>query len=164
MPKAKTDRGHRFVKELGGAFPRTEPSRTAQFLVQKHLIKGRTLDYGCGYGVDAKAFKWESYDPYYQQKLPPGPFDTIVCNLVANTLIRSSRLKLYKALEELLAENGKAYIAVARNIPQRGKCGPRHRIQNYVILTLPTAFSDKDLEVYVLAKGQVFEDKTKEFV
>ena len=44
-----------------------------------------------------------------------------------------------------------------------GKPGPRRRIQNYVVLTLPSVFADDEEEIYRLAKDAVFEDRTREF-
>jgi hypothetical protein len=41
--------------------------------------------------------------------------------------------------------------------------GPRRRIQNYVVLTLPSIFADDEEEIYQLAKDAVFEDRTCEF-
>src|SRR5262245_42444356 len=91
VAKIKGKRGFRFVKELGGAIRRGTVSRTAEILVERRLLKGRVLDYGCGFGFDADHFGWEAYDPHYRQKAPEGVFDTVVCNHVANMLTRASR-------------------------------------------------------------------------
>ena len=56
-----------------------------------------------------------------------------------------------------------AYVSVAHNIPASGKPGPRRRIQNYVVLTLPSIFADDEEEIYRLAKDATFEDRTREF-
>lgn len=162
MPKVKTKNGRRFVKELGGAVKRSQISKTAQFL--SGLTKGRVLDYGCGFGTDADFFHWEAYDPYYRQVIPKGLFDSIVCIHVANVLTRQSRLQLYSKIQSLLNDDGVAFIAVARNIPERGKEGIRKRIQNYVVLSLPSVFKDKYTEIYRLTKADSFEDRTKDFI
>ena len=106
MAKIKGKRGFRFIKELGGAIRRETVSKTARFLDEHQLLRGRVLDYGCGFGFDADHFGWEAYDPHYQQKLPEGTFDTVVCNHVANMLTRQSRLALYRTLGGLLAPGG----------------------------------------------------------
>jgi hypothetical protein len=162
VAKIKGKRGFRFVKELGGAIRRQTASRTAQFLDEQGLLRGRILDYGCGFGFDADHFGWEAFDPHYRQKLPQGPFDTIVCNHVANMLTRHSRQELFQTLQVLLAFQGKAYISVSRKIPKTGKIALRKRIQNYVVLTLPSLLCDDELEIYRLQGGSIFEDRTQE--
>ena len=119
------------------------------------------LDYGCGFGFDADRFGWEAYDPHYRQKLPEGLFDTVVCNHVANVLTRASRRELFRSLQGLLAPRGRAYVSVSRKIPRAGKLAMRKRIQNHVVLTLPSLFRD-ELEIYWLEAGSVFEDRTDE--
>ena len=119
-------------------------------LLDGNLIRGRVLDYGCGLGFDADRQGWEAYDPYYRPGQPTGAYDTIIVNHVANILTRASRAKLLQAVDTLLAVGGAAYISVARNIPVSGKPGPRRRVQNYVVLTLPSVFADRggDLQTY----------------
>jgi 2-polyprenyl-3-methyl-5-hydroxy-6-metoxy-1,4-benzoquinol methylase len=162
VAKIKGKRGFRFIKELGGAVRRKTVSKTARFLDEHRLLRGRVLDYGCGFGFDADHFGWEAYDPHYRQKLPEGLFDTIVCNHVANMLTRESRLKLFQALQALLAPQGKAYVSVSRKVPRSGKIALRKRIQNYVVLTLPSLFRDGELGIYRLEAGSAFEDRTQE--
>ena len=162
VAKIKGKRGFRFIKELGGAIRRGTVSKTARFLDEHRLLRGRVLDYGCGFGFDADHFGWEAYDPHYRQTLPDGLFDTVVCNHVANMLTRDSRQELFRALQALLAPQGKAYVSVSRRIPRAGKVALRKRIQNYVVLTLPSLFCDGELEIYRLEAGSDFEDRTQE--
>jgi SAM-dependent methyltransferase len=162
VAKIKGRRGFRFIKELGGAVRRGTVSKTARFLGERGLLRGRVLDYGCGFGFDAERFGWEAYDPHYRQKPPDGLFDTIVCNHVANMLTRDSRQKLFQAIHALLAPQGKAYMSVSRKIPRSGKVAMRKRIQNYVVLTMPSLFRDDELEIYRLEVGRDFEDLTQE--
>jgi hypothetical protein len=70
---------------------------------------------------------------------------------------------LLERVNGLVAAGGTAYISVARNIPVSGKPGSRRRIQNYVVLTLPSIFADDEEEIYSLAKDAVYEDRTREF-
>jgi cyclopropane fatty-acyl-phospholipid synthase-like methyltransferase len=156
---AKIDRQKR---AWGGAIKRTQPSRASTIILP--LTKGRVLDYGCGWGFDADHHGWSSYDPYYRpNKLDP-PYDTITCINVINALTRNNRAKVLAKIQELLAPDGKAYLAVPRNIPVTGKLGIHHSLQNYVVLTLPSIFADEELEIYSLTKGATFKDKTQEFM
>ena len=77
-------------------------------------------------------------------------------------LTRDSRQGLFRAILALLAPEGKAYVSVSRKVPKAGKIALRKRIQNYVVLTLPSLFCDDELEVYRLEVGSVFEDRTRE--
>jgi len=155
--------GYVFFKELGGAPARKALSKTARILIEKKRIRGRVLDYGCGLGHDADLLGWEAYDPYYRPTEPTGLYDTIVVNHVANILTRASRAELFARVCTLLVDGGTAYISVARNIPVSGKPGPRRRIQNYVVLTLPSLFADAEEEIYGLAKDAEYQDRTREF-
>ncbi|MFN3153141.1 hypothetical protein [Bremerella sp.] len=162
MPKLKSSRGYRFVKELGGAIRRRSVSVAANWLVQANLIQGRVLDYGCGFGFDADCFGWDAFDPYYRPAPPQGEYDTIVCNHVLNMLTRSSRTQVIASIQQHLYASGTAWLVVPRNIPCRGKVGLRKRIQNYVILDLPSAWVTDNLEIYKLEKEAVVVDKTDE--
>lgn len=160
--RSKASAGFGSSQELGGAVRRETVSKTARFLAEHGLLRGRVLDYGCGFGFDADQFGWEAYDPHYRQKLPDGLFDTIVCNHVANMLTRDSRQKLFRRIQALLAPQGTAYISVSRKISRAGKVAMRKRIQNYVVLTLPSLFRDNELEIYRLEARSAFEDLTQE--
>src|SRR5262245_20569322 len=137
---ARIDRGKR---ALGTAVKRDKPSQVAEVLASRGLVRGRVLDFGCGFGLDADHFGWESYDPFYRPQEPSGAFDTIVCTLVLNALSRNNRAKVLTRLQELLTAEGIAYLGVARNVPVTGKLGVHHSLQNYVVLTLPLIFEDK---------------------
>jgi SAM-dependent methyltransferase len=143
---------------------RNKPSQTAEVLVGRELMRGRVLDYGCGFGFDADHFGWESYDPFYRPKEPEGEYDTIICTLVLNALSRNNRIKVLEKVRGLLTTDGVAYLGVARNVPVTGKMGVHHSLQNYVVLTLPVVFEDETLAIYALRKTDEFEDKTKDYV
>ena len=151
-------------RALGGAIKRIQPSKAAVLIEEMGLPKGRTLDFGCGYGVDAKHFGWEAYDPFYGPPLPGGRFDTIVCLSVINALSRNNRAKVIVEIQRLLTEKGNAYLSVPRNLPKTGKLGMHHSLQNYVVLTLPSIYRDRNVAIYKLQKESIFKDKTKEFL
>ena len=162
MAKIRTKRGFRFVKELGGAIRRSTVSFAAEWLVERGYVNGRVLDFGCGFGFDADHFGWDAFDPYYRQTTLEGEYDTIVCNHVLNMLTRTSREQTTRKIRDLLAPDGAAFLIVPRNIPVIGKIALRKRIQNYVILTLPSIYSDKKLEIYRLGSATEFDDVTDE--
>lgn len=155
--------GYVFFKELGGAPRRTALSKTARLLVERGLARGRVLDYGCGHGFDADTLGWDAFDPYYRANPPEGSYDTIVVNRVVEVLTRRQRHALLEAVGALLADGGTAYLSVARNVPVGGKAGPRRRLVNYVVFTLPSIHRDAEEEIYMWTKGIAFEDRTQEF-
>lgn len=146
----------------GGAIKRTSPSRAASFLADK--VKGRVLDYGCGWGFDADHYGWDGYDPYYRPKKLEGLYNTITCTNVINALTRNNRAKVISKIQELLTEDGIAYLSVPRNVPVTGKLGIHHSLQNYVVLTLPSIFCDTEFEIYKLEKTSIFKDKTIDYM
>jgi hypothetical protein len=159
---ARIDRQKR---ALGGAIKRSAPSRAATLIHEIGLAVGRTLDFGCGYGVDAKSFNWEAYDPYYGPPLPEGKFDTIVCLSVLNALSKNKRAQVMTDIQQLLTDEGNAYLAVPRDLPKTGKLGMHHSLQNYVVFTLPSVFCDRKLEIYLLQKNaNTFKDRTQEYM
>ena len=157
---ARIDRSKR---ALGGAIKRTKPSRAATILMERKLISGRVLDFGCGHGVDAATYGWDAFDPYYRPVPPTPPYDTVVCISVLNALSRNNRAKVVTQIRELLTDDGRAYLAVPRDLPIKGKLGMNHSFQNYVVLTLPSIYRDEHLEIYELRRSLTFEDKTTDF-
>jgi len=151
-------------RSLNTAVRRDKPSKAAEIIAEMGLAKGRVLDYGCGFGFDADHFGWEGYDPFHRPVEPSGQYDTILCTLVLNVLSRNNRAKVLSRIQSLLCDGGHAYLAVSRNIPVTGKLGINHTLQNFVVLTLPSVFSDDKLEIYDMEKHNVFEDKTKDHI
>jgi hypothetical protein len=141
-----------------------QPSRAGTIIVQQKRALGRVLDYGCGYGLDAKTYGWDAYDPYYHAIEPKPPYDTVVCISVLNALSRNNRTKVLARMRDLLADDGKAYLAVARELPRTGKLGVHHSLQNYVVLSLPSIHRDERVEIYQMTKSAPVEDTTKDFI
>ena len=67
-------------------------------------------------------------------------------------LTRASRERTIHQIQGLLATEGTAFLIVPRNIPVAGKVALRTRIQNFVVLTLPSVYVDRKLEIYRLGK------------
>lgn len=70
---------------------------------------------------------------------------------------------MIRRIQHLLVPEGRAYLAVARNLPRTGKLGIRHCIQNYVVLELPVVFEDGMIAVYELRKDDLVVDRTRDF-
>lgn len=165
--KQRIDRGK---VARGGAPVRNFPSRGATYLVDNHLIppgrpkvtnEERTLDYGCGHGLDAETYGWESYDPYYNPVKLKGGFDTIVCTNVLNTVSKLFRIEIVESMRGLLKETGIAYIIVPRNIPIKGRYSGFHRRPQYhVVLSLDSIYKDDLFEIYLFKKDSIYVDKT----
>ena len=155
-------RQDRQKRNIGGATHRSQPSLGAKTLVDRGLIVGKTLDFGCGFGFDAQWYGWDSYDPYYQPKEPQAQYDTIVCINVLNAISRVWREYAIRHMQKLLKDEGCAYISVARNIPKEGKVCDFKRFQYHVVLTLPSVYQSHRLEIYALGKTAQWEDLTRE--
>ena len=107
------------------AIERIYLSFPAQFLLNKHLIQGKVLDFGCGFGNDVKllqrkGFDITGYDPYYFPQYPKEKFDTIICFYVLNVLYSEEQANILMEISHLLKPGGKAYYAVRRDIKREG--------------------------------------------
>ena len=107
------------------AIKRTSLSVPTRFLLQHDLLKGRILDYGCGYGFDTDELKDKGldiigYDYYYRTEYPEGKFDTIICNYVLNVLEPYAQAEVMMNVSNLLAPNGTAYYSVRRDLQEEG--------------------------------------------
>ena len=107
-------------KKLGApqrtAIKRTAISAPTRELQNRGLLVGRVLDYGCGYGEDAREFGFEVYDPYFFPRIPEGKFDTIICNYVLNVVPKEVQNWIVRDIERRLNPNGFAYLTVRRDL------------------------------------------------
>jgi len=100
---------------------RKKISAPAKRLQRAGLLKGRVLDYGCGRGADCKALDIPGYDPHWCPEDPGSGWDTILCTYVLNILpSRRERESVVKDVVSRLAEGGKAYFTVRRDIRETG--------------------------------------------
>ncbi|CAN5327851.1 hypothetical protein BH23BAC3_BH23BAC3_23080 [soil metagenome] len=81
------------------------------------LIKGDVLDFGSGFGEDArflnsKNISCTNYDPHHAPEYPDRKFDTILCQYVLNVLLPEEQADLLMAVSELLKLSGRAYFTV----------------------------------------------------
>lgn len=107
------------------AIDRTKLSSPAQFLVDKNLLQGRILDFGCGMGNDVKILQTRGlnitgYDPHYSPTYPDGKFDTIFCCYVLNVLMHEEQANVLMNIAHLLKPGGKAYYSVRRDLKKEG--------------------------------------------
>ena len=146
---------------LGGASDRKHISKGCQKLLELKLIKGKTIDYGCGYGFDAITNNWDRFDPYYHDIEIETKYDTVTCINVLSAVSTKVRKNIIENIQDILKDDGNAYFVVPRNLPKSGKYSGYHRRpQTYVILTLESVYNDKDIEIYKLNKTDEYKDKT----
>lgn len=104
---------------------RTAPSLPARMLYERGLIKGKTLDFGCGFGKDVtflktKGIEIQGFDPHYFPNYPIEKFDTVLCFYVLNVLFPEEQKQVLMQVSNLLKPTGKAYFAVRRDIYKDG--------------------------------------------
>jgi hypothetical protein len=124
------------------AIKRINLSAPTRFLEEEGLLVGRVLDYGCGYGEDAKELGFEIYDPFFGFSMPTGRFDTIVCNYVLNVVPESVQEEILRNINQRLKPDGFAYLAVRRDLTGKE---PTQRI---VKLPLPVLVENNGFCIY----------------
>lgn len=135
------------------AIKRTKLSAPAKILKKLNVLEGRVLDYGCGRGKDCEELSIEGYDPFWSPKMPSGVFNTILCTFVLNTVNEIEQDKILSNIHTILADNGKAYITVRRDVKQEGLTS-KHTLQRNVLLDLPEIYIKKNkFSIYVLEKA-----------
>jgi len=129
------------------AIKRKALSIPMRYLVKKHLLMGRTLDYGCGRGYDADALKLEKYDPNWgPQELPEGEFDTIVCSYVLNVLPEEERKEVIENIRSKLKPHGVAYISVRADVSKDSKTQWDVYLDEYLL------YSNANCRIYEVKK------------
>ncbi len=91
-----------------------------KWLVEQNLIRGRTLDYGCGKCAPLNPIDWDNYDPHHYPCVIVGGYDTILCNYVLCVLPRNERIEVLRQIQFLLKSDGIAYISVRNDRPKNG--------------------------------------------
>ncbi|HBB34773.1 MAG TPA: HIT family protein [Cyanobacteria bacterium UBA8803] len=119
MKKQKNHFSHLTAKE------RVSLSFPARVLLDKNLLRGKILDFGCGLGNDVKllqekGFDITGYDPYYFPQYPSGKFDTIICFYVLNVVFPEEQANVLMEVSHLLQPGGKVYYAVRRDLKKEG--------------------------------------------
>ena len=121
------------------AIERTYLSFPAKQLLDKNLLKGKILDFGCGFGNDVKllqqkGFDVKAYDPYYFPEYPDNKFDTIICFYVLNVLFPEEQANVLMEVSHLLNSQEQICFSQRVSSPQvdavevfHGKSPPRRR-------------------------------------
>lgn len=129
----------------------------ARLLLNKKLLKGEVLDFGCGFGKDvellsAKGIDITGYDKHYFPKYPKKKFDTIICFYVMNVLLPEEQAHVLLELSRLIKPYGKVYIAVRRDLQYEGFRTHRlHQMKTYqcnVVLNFKSMFKNDNCEIY----------------
>lgn len=136
---------------------REKMSFPSRILLEKELIRGETLDFGCGFGKDVDKLKGKrieitGYDPHYFPDYPTKTFNTILCHYVLNVLQSQEQAKVLYEVSKLLKFGGKAYFSVRRDITKAGfRTHFIHKVETYqtnVILPFKSIFKNNNVEIY----------------
>lgn len=129
----------------------------AKFLLNKKLLVGDVLDFGCGFGKDvelleAKGINIVGYDNHYFPKYPAKKYDTIICFYVLNVLMQEEQANVLMEVSQLLKPTGKAYFAVRRDLQYEGfrthKVHQKPTYQCNVKLGYKSIFKNENCEIY----------------
>ncbi|WP_445749858.1 HIT domain-containing protein [Polaribacter sp.] len=129
----------------------------AKIILERNLLVGEVLDFGCGFGKDVallqeKGISIVGYDKHYFPEFPAKKFDTILCFYVLNVLFQEEQSMVLMELSQLIKPSGKVYIAVRRDIQYEGfrthKIHQQKTFQCNVILNFKSVFKNKSCEIY----------------
>ncbi len=129
----------------------------AKFLLNKNLVAGTILDFGCGFGKDVELLKLQGhdivgYDPHYFPTFPADKFDTVICFYVLNVLLAEEQVQVLMKVSALLKPSGKAYFAVRRDLQFEGyRMHTLHKKQTYqctIKLPYKSVFLNDNCEIY----------------
>lgn len=129
----------------------------ARHVLNKGLLIGEVLDFGCGFGKDVEVLKDRGidivgYDRHYFPSYPQKQFDTIICFYVLNVLMQEEQTRVLMEISQLLKPTGKAYFAVRRDITYEGfrthKIHQKPTYQCNVILPFVSIFKNESCEIY----------------
>jgi len=136
---------------------RDKLSYPAKILLNKNLLKGEVLDFGCGFGTDvdfirSKGISIDAYDKYYFPDYPQKKYDTIICLYVLNVLQPLDQSIVLIQLSQLIKPTGKVYFAVRRDVKYEGfrthKIYQEKTYQCNVTLNYKSIFENDFCEIY----------------
>ena len=129
----------------------------AKLLLNKGLLNGDVLDFGCGLGNDVvllreKGSNIDGYDKYYFPKFPLKKFDTIICLYVLNVLMPEEQASVLMEVSRLLKPAGTAFFAVRRDLQYEGfrihKVHQKPTYQCNIKLGYKPIFRNENCEIY----------------
>lgn len=103
------------------AISRKKPSLPTRTFIDRGVLKGRILDYGCGKGADVRYLRGQGcdivgYDPHHapegEKYLHDNTYDTVVCNYVLNVVSAHTCKSIVADILRVLKPGGVAYITV----------------------------------------------------
>ena len=136
---------------------RDKMSFPTRILLERKLLNGCILDFGCGFGKDVEELKSqdidiEGFDPFYQPEIKREKYDTIICNYVLNVLQVKEQAKVLFEVSKLLKAGGKGFFAVRRDIKKEGFrkhfVHKKYTYQCNVTLPFKSIFQTENLEIY----------------
>lgn len=139
------------------AIKRKEPSKPLKYLLSRGGIRGKVLDYGCGYGKDAEFLNQNGiychpYDPYFAPSVKDEKYDTILCTYVLNVVDIKTRISILEDILSFLKPNGVVFITVRRDIKYMTRTAVKntnhYTMQDYVILPFLVQHEDSKLCIY----------------
>lgn len=136
---------------------RTDISFPSRWLMKNGLLKGKVLDFGCGFGKDVEVLRSKgmdvtAYDRHYAPEYPDGQFDTIICIYVLNVLLPEEQAMVLMQVSRLLKPTGRAFFAVRRDVEKEGfrmhRLHKRLTYQCNVKLGFPSVLRSESCEIY----------------
>jgi diadenosine tetraphosphate (Ap4A) HIT family hydrolase len=136
---------------------REKISFPAKLLLNKNLLIGDVLDFGCGFGKDVELLSEKGiciigYDKHYFPQYPTKKFDTIICFYVLNVLLPEEQATVLMELSQLVKPTGKVFIAVRRDLYFEGfrthKVHQKKTYQCNVVLNSKSIFRNENCEIY----------------
>lgn len=119
-----------------------------RWLHDRGLLKGPTIDYGCGRRT---WYDLDGWDPHWRPTPAPEQdhYQTAVCCYVLNVVDEEEVQSVLDGLMACVKPGGTAYVAVRRDLPTSGKKG-RGVWQHYVTLDAPwkSILSNSSFELY----------------
>ena len=141
------------------AIHRKSLSVPTKYLLNKGLLVGRVLDFGCGHGFDCDLLGIDGYDPHWRDHDLVGEYDTIICNYVLNVLEESEHQAILDRILGLLRDGGRAYITVRTDKKSLNGWTTRGTYQCEVVLNLPLIHDGK-FRMYLVHKTSTTSSMT----
>jgi hypothetical protein len=134
------------------AVKRKRISLPTRFLLKHGLLRKQGLDYGCGYGFDARYLGYDKYDPNFKWSyLPEKTYWTIICHYVLNVIPEAKdREWILQDIKGYLRPGGKAFITVRRDKKRLNGWTNKGTYQSLVKLDLPILHETNDFCIYIL--------------
>lgn len=146
------------------AHKRKEPSKPLMYLLSRGGIRGKVLDYGCGYGKDAEFLNQNGiychpYDPYFAPSVKDEKYDTILCTYVLNVVDTEMRISILSDILSFLKPNGVVFITVRRDIKYTTKTTVKntnnYTMQDYVILPFDIIYQERRFCIYCVGYSRL---------